>query len=106
MPLGPAITLQRIKAHRAAEGEHLAMVAHHKDRPHRLPLAPFSTNIYRQVDHRLERVERNTSLQLAQIADRQLAQVLAQPNDAKRIDYRRLEPAIDGNNRCPRRQEI
>ena len=78
------------------------MIADDEQRAHRLAFAAFAADVDGQIDHRLERVERDARLELAQIADRQLAQVLAQANDAQRVDHRRLEAAVHGDDRSPR----
>ncbi len=82
------------------------MIAHDEQRAHRLALAAFAANVDGQVDDRLQRLQRNARLELAQVANRQLAQVLAQPDDAQRIDDRRLEPAVHGHDRRPGRQQL
>ena len=106
VPLGAAVAAQRIEAHRPAEAQHLAMVADDEQRADRLALAAFAADVDRQIDDRLERVERNAGLELPQVADRQLAQVLAQADDAERIDHRRLEAAVHGDDRRPGRQQF
>ena len=75
------------------------MVADDEQRADRLALAAFAADVDGQIDDDLERVERDAGLELPQVAHRQLAQVLAEPDDAERVDHRRLEAAVDGDDR-------
>ena len=93
-----AVAADRIETGRMAAGQHLARIADDEQRAHRLALAPFAADRHGDIDHRLERVQRNAGFQLPQIARGELTQVLAQVDDADRILGFGLEAAVDGHH--------
>ncbi len=94
IPLAAAVAFHRVEAGRMAHAAHLGCVADDEQRADRFSLAPFAADLDRQVQHGLQRVERYARLELAQIANRQSAQVIAQIDQADRVDRVRLEPAV------------
>ena len=93
-----AVALHRIEAGRAAAGQHLARVADHEQRAHRLALAPVAADLDGQVDDDLQRIERHAGFQLPQVAAGEPVEVLVQVDDAQRIDRIGVEAAVEGDH--------
>ena len=69
-----------------------------EERPDTFPFAPLATDLDRQIDDPAEVLQRNLRLQTLQVARGELRQMLAEADDAQRIDVVPLEPGIDSDN--------
>ena len=65
------------------------------------PFAAFAADFDGQVDHGLERFQRDARFELPQVAGGEAAEVLVELDVADRVDRIDLEAAIDDDERGP-----
>ena len=71
-----------------------------------LPFAALAADLDRQIDHRLQRLQRHARFELPQVAGGQPAEVLVELDEADRVDRIDLEAAVDHDHAGPGREDL